>query len=240
MDLWVLFDRFWPLKSTSAFRPLNPFPSPWSSLLGLVGLKLLFDAHACVRRPRLQQGPVNTEMLRGHVATQLRLVHHRSEELVGDLVIQQPLAVLGERRWIERFPVDRDVEEPFEQHVVVQPFAERPLRTHRVHRHQHRRLQQGFGRHRPATRRRIHRVELAVHARQHLVHHHPDTPDRMIRRDQILGRQRRQHRQLTIRSSTHHPSMTKTEPDREPFFSTLLVASGHSGVTEMGCQHVEA
>ncbi len=50
VDVWVAFDRFWPLKSTSALRPLNPLPSPPPSV-GLSGLKLLFDAHACNKVP---------------------------------------------------------------------------------------------------------------------------------------------------------------------------------------------
>ena len=104
---------------------------------------------ALVRRPRLQQRPIHREMIRRHVATQLRLDHHRSEEPIGDLMIQQPLPVLRERGRVEGPVIDRQIEEPLEQHVVVQPFAERPLRADRVHRHQHRGLQQRLRRHRP-------------------------------------------------------------------------------------------
>ena len=170
---------------------------------------------ALVRRPRLQQCPIHTEVIRRHVTAQLRLGHHRREEDVGDLVIQQALPVLRERGRVEGPVIDRQVQEPLEQHVVVQALTKRPLRTDRIHRHQHRGLQQRLRRHRPPARRRVHRVELAVEAGEHLVDHDPDPPDRMISRDQILGRQRRQHRQLTLRGSTHPPILFDPDPERE-------------------------
>jgi hypothetical protein len=80
-------------------------------------------------------------MIARHITTQLRLAHDSGEELVSDLMLQQTRAVLGERRRVERRLIDAHIQEPLEQQVVVQAFAERPLRADRVHRHQHRRLQ---------------------------------------------------------------------------------------------------
>jgi hypothetical protein len=60
----------------------------------------------------------------------------------------------------------------------------------------------------------------------HGVDHGADLADRMIRRDQLLRAQRRQHRQLLIRAATHTHSLFDPRPDREhpqPSFSTLLV-----------------
>jgi len=54
------------------------------------------------------------------------------------------------------------------------------------------------------------------------VDHHPDPTYRMIDRDQILGAQRRQHRQLRIRSSAHTEILVDPTDKREhlpPSFS---------------------
>ena len=80
-----------------------------------------------VRRPRLQQRPIHREMIRRDVTAQLRLRDDRRKETVSDRVIQQPVTVLRERRRIKRPSIDRHVQEPFEQHVVIQSLAERTL-----------------------------------------------------------------------------------------------------------------
>ena len=52
----------------------------------------------------------------------------------------------------------------------------------------------------------VHRCERVIEIGEHRVDHDPDPADRMIGRDQILSTQRRQHRQLPVRGSTHpHP-----------------------------------
>ena len=60
----------------------------------------VFGLETLVRRPRLQQRPVDREMITRHVATQLRLGDHRREEPIRDLVIQQ--AVDGSSRTSSR------------------------------------------------------------------------------------------------------------------------------------------
>src|SRR5215203_2980283 len=81
-----------------------------------------------VRGPRLQKGAIDREVVRGEVATQLRLVHDRSEELIRHLRLEEALTVLGERGGVEGGLVDAHVQEPLEQQDVVEPFAERPGR----------------------------------------------------------------------------------------------------------------
>jgi hypothetical protein len=53
--------------------------------------RTVFGLEALVRRPRLQQGAVHGEVLRRHVAAQLRQPHDGFEELVRDLVLQRRL-----------------------------------------------------------------------------------------------------------------------------------------------------
>ena len=207
VEAWVSFERFCavPLHLGVAARRR------------LRRRRAVFGFEALVRRPRLQQGPVDGEVLARDVAAQLGLADHRGEELVRDLVLQQALAVLGERGRVERRLVDAHVQEPLEQQVVVEPFAERPLGADRVHRHQHRRLQQRLRRHAAPATGRVHGVEHVVELGQHRVDHDPDPADRMIRRDQVLGAQRRQHRQLRIRCCHAYPqSFRSSDRTRAP------------------------
>ncbi len=192
----------------------------------------VFGFEALVRRPRLQQRAIDGEVLTRQVAAQLGLVHDGGEELVRDLVFEEPYAVLGERGRVERGGVDAHVQEPFEQQVVVAPLAERPLRTDRVQRHQHRRLQQRLRWDAAAAPGRVHAIEHVIQLGEHRVDHPADLADRMIRRDQILRRQRRQHRQLRIRAPTHTHSLFDPSAEREHpqrISSTLLVGAPREG-----------
>jgi len=63
----------------------------------------------------------------GQVAAQASLGDDLGEELVGDVVVQESPPVLGEGGRVEGGLIDAQVEKPFEQQVVVEPFAERPL-----------------------------------------------------------------------------------------------------------------
>ena len=208
-------ERFWPCQCDLGVAARRR-----------VGRRTVLGLEALVRRPRLQQRPVDGEVLARDVAAQLGLADDRGEEPIRDLGFQQPVAVLGERRRVERLGVDRQVQEPLEQQVVVQPLAERPLAAHRVQRHQHRRLEQLLGRDARPTDPRVHRVELAVELAQDLVDDPADPPDRVILRDQILGAQRREHRQLLFGLASHPhrlPNTTRGSASTyREFFSTLL------------------
>ena len=68
-------------------------------------------------------------------------------------------------------------------------------------------------------------VEDRIQLGEHGVDHDTDPADRMIGRDQILGAQRGQHRQLRIGAPTHAPILFDPSAEREhpqPNFSTLL------------------
>jgi hypothetical protein len=56
-----------------------------------------------------------------------RLIQHRVEEGGRNLVLQQALANLGKRRSVESTVGNVEVQEPLEQQVVLQPFAELSL-----------------------------------------------------------------------------------------------------------------
>ena len=59
--------------------------------------RAVIGLEALVRRPRLQQGPIDREVLARDVAAELRLADHRGEELVRHVMVQQPAAVLRKR-----------------------------------------------------------------------------------------------------------------------------------------------
>ena len=69
--------------------------------------------------------------------------------------------------------------------------------------------------HPPPTRRRVHRLELAIETPKHVIDHNTDPTDWMIRRNQVIGAQRRQHRQLAYRDFTHVPILFDPATERE-------------------------
>ena len=92
---------------------------------------------------------------------------------------QQPGPVLGERRLVEGTAPDVQVEEPPEEHVVGQPFAELALRAHGVERDQQARLQQVFGRHGGPASLGVHAAEGGRQLLKHPVCQRLDPPDRV-------------------------------------------------------------
>ena len=118
------------------------------------------------------------------------MLDDRGEEPVRDLGFEKRPAVLREGARIERLGIDREIEEPLEQQVVVEAFAEGPLAAQGVQRHEHGRLQELLGRDARPADPRVHRVELAIELAQDVVDDLADPPDRMIGRNQILGAQR--------------------------------------------------
>ena len=189
-----------------------------------------------MRGPGLQQGAVHREVITGDVAAQLGLADDRGEEPIRDLVIQQPLPVLGERGGVEGRRVDGQIQEPFEQQVVVESLTKGPLTANRIQGHQHRRFEQLLRRDARSARRRVHDVQLAVELLEHCLDHPADPTDRMIRRDQRLRAQRGQHGQLTFRRTAHHSppdrnirSMTNPHHKREHLHQVFQhPARGHS------------
>ena len=61
-----------------------------------------------------------------------RLLHHRQQQLLGNLALNQTLPVLGKYRHIPHRVVDVESHKPAEKHVVVQLLHQLPLAAHRV------------------------------------------------------------------------------------------------------------
>src|SRR5437764_627366 len=74
-----------------------------------------------------------------------RLAHHLIEEPLGNLMLEQPSAVLGEHRGVKAGLQQAHIQKPTEQEVVIEFLAEGALAADRVQRNQQRRLEQSFG-----------------------------------------------------------------------------------------------
>lgn len=167
----------------------------------------------------LDQRPVHREVLVRQQPPCLRLGDHLIEELLADLVLQQPRAVLGEGAGVEARLDQTHVQEPPEQEVVLQFLAERPLRPHRVQRDQQRRLQQSLRRDRWPPRLGVDLVKDGRQLAQRRIRQPLDRPDRMSHRHPAFQIHERQHRHLRILLPTHLRHLAdqwrhRTEPHR--------------------------
>ena len=116
---------------------VEPAARVGGAFMGVVGAGLTAEIHLAVAaRPRrrgrfvlapealhrgagLDEGAIHTEVLAAGQTLAPGLPQHLRKQLVHDLRIEQPLAVLGEhRRYPDRL-VDRQPNEPAEQQIVV-------------------------------------------------------------------------------------------------------------------------
>ena len=132
-----------------------------------LGRRAVFGLEALVRRPRLQQRAVDGEVVAARCSgAAWPGATTAAKNSSATSCSSRRLRFLVNVGRVERRLVDAHVQEPLEQQVVVEPFAERPLRADRVHRHQHRRLQQRLRRHAAPATGRVHRVEHRRRARR--------------------------------------------------------------------------
>ena len=98
--------------------------------------------------PGLQQGAIHREVLVAEQRLDLRCRHQLLEEAAHDLLIEEPLTVLGERGGVPDRIIRAQTHKPAEQQVVVELLQQQPLRADPVERLQQRGQQQLLGRHR--------------------------------------------------------------------------------------------
>jgi hypothetical protein len=80
--------------------------------------------------PGFDQGPIDREVLVGHQA--LGPLDHAAEKAPGDLLIEQPVAILREHRWRPHGLVHRQANEPPKQQVVIELLHQQSLAANRV------------------------------------------------------------------------------------------------------------
>ncbi len=146
----------------------------------LVWRRTVFGHEALDRGPRTDQCAVHAEMLAGEQLRFFGLLHDAPKQSLDDLVIDQPVAVLGVGAVIPRRVFHTQSHEPTKQHVIAQLLAQQPLTPDSIQRLQHQSAQQPLRRHRIATALFIHRLEQPVHVAQRRVHN-------LSNRDQGMG-----------------------------------------------------
>lgn len=92
------------------------------------GLRQADDRLAPAER-LLDQRAIDREVIVGQEALDLGVTQHRFEQLGGNVGIEQPVAVLGERRMIPHGIIDTEPDEPAEQQVIVDLLHQLPHRV---------------------------------------------------------------------------------------------------------------
>jgi hypothetical protein len=116
----------------------------------------------------------------------LVLRQHGSEKLRSDVALEQPVAVLGERRGIPHRVLNAEPDKPAEQQIMVDPLDQLPLRPDRIKRLQQQRAHQPLRRDRLAAERRVELLELARQRFQRRIGDRTNHPQRVIRPDPLL------------------------------------------------------
>src|SRR5437764_5568890 len=103
---------------------------PW--VFGWRGLIVVLAAKALEAGPRLEQRPIDGEMLVGEEVGSARLRQDGMQERRGDVALQQPITILAERRRRPDRIVHPEVNEPAKQYAVVDLLHQQPLAADRV------------------------------------------------------------------------------------------------------------
>ncbi len=80
-------------------------------------------------RPGLQQGAIHREVLVAEQRLDIWSTHQRLQEAPHHLLIEQPLAVLGECGGVPDRIIRAQPHKPAEQQVVVELLQQKPLRV---------------------------------------------------------------------------------------------------------------
>jgi hypothetical protein len=136
--------------------------------------------------PGLQQGAVHREVLIAEQRLHVWSCHHLVEEALHELLIEQPLTVLGECCGMPDRIIGILIEKPAEEQVVLQLLQQKPLAADAVERLQERGQQQLLGRHRWPGFCGVQRTEGGVEPIKGLIGQLPDPPERVAGRNPLL------------------------------------------------------
>src|SRR2546421_992519 len=142
---------------------------------------------ALERGPGLEQGAVNGEVLVGEQVQLTSLVEHGLEEESADVVLQEPVAVLGEGALVESGVLDVEVHEPLEEEIVLEPLAELALAANRIEGDQEAGLEQVLGRDRGPALLGIHLVEDRAQLRKRRLYKRLHAPNRVVGGDELIS-----------------------------------------------------
>src|SRR5450631_494176 len=149
---------------------------------------LVFGLEAFVARPGFDQCAVDRKMVFAQVARCARLLEDCAKELLGDVAVEEALAVLGKHRYVPYSVVHVETKEPAVEHIVIELLHHHPLAANRIEYLQQQRSQETLRRNRWPASKRVDFSELARDLAEHDVYHLADRPQRVVRRHALLGR----------------------------------------------------
>ena len=170
----------------------------------VIGFVLAHEAF--MASPRLNQRAVDAEVLAREMTARLRRLHSLVEQTHDDIVRQQPVSILAERRVVPHRIVHRQADKPTKQHVVGDLLHQHALAANRIQHLQQQRANQLLRRDaRPAAFRvaLVHAREHAVHALKCVIQPKANRPQRMIGRHEVIELRHREHRLGVAVHSAH-------------------------------------
>lgn len=213
---------------------------------------VILGPEALLARPRLDQRPIDREVLVGKKMSLPRLVQHLREERCRDLPPEKSIPVLAEYRGYPHGIVHLEPNEPPKQQVVVELLHEHPLRADRIENLNQESAQEFLGCDGGPADRGVQAIELRRHLPKDPIHHLPDGPKRMVSRNPLFERYVAPHSTLDLLVTTHcgsPPGMRLKENrglppfyhvghESQGFFSTLLEHTAEDVLcdpNEFGC-----
>jgi hypothetical protein len=188
LEMWVRLLRFSPWKSTSGAAAAARRRSAAASLRPALATQIRSPGlEALERGPGLQQGAIDGEVLTGKQVLLTSEAQDCLEEFAADVVLEQPLPVLGEGAQVEGGVLHVEVQEPLEEQVVAEPFAELALTANRVEGHQPAGLEQVLGWDRGATILGVHLIDNRTQLGEGRFDKRLHAPNRVLSCDEFVG-----------------------------------------------------
>src|ERR1035438_9821538 len=148
---------------------------------------LVFGLEAFVARPGFDQCAVDRKMLFAQIACCARLLEDCAKELLGDVAVEEALAVLGEHRYVPYGVVHVETNEPAVEHIVIELLHHHPLTANRIEYLQQQRSQETLRRNRWPASEGVDFIELARDLAENDIYHLADWPQRVVRWHALFG-----------------------------------------------------
>ncbi len=132
-------------------------------------------------------------MLIRHQTGRVRVGQDFAKERVGDVAVEEAIAVLGKGRRVPHGIVHAQPHEPTKQQVVLELFDQQPLAPHRVEPLQQQRAQQFLRGNRRAAHPRVQPLELWGQPLENRIRHAANGAQRVVRRHALLRRDVAEH-----------------------------------------------
>jgi hypothetical protein len=142
-------------------------------------------------------------VLAAHEAGLVSALDDALQELTRDVVLDESLAVLREGRCVEGEASQIHVDEPTEEHVVLELLADLTLTSNRVEHHEQQGLELTLRWNRRPSHAAVHTLERRVEVLQRRVRQTLYPPERVIGRHQRARGREHQHGRLILGGATH-------------------------------------